>query len=324
MDKQVGVAFIGAGDISYLHGIAIKNIAAAKFCGLWNITQELANEKHALFGGKIYPSAAALCQDPEVDVVYILTSLEAHHRYATMALEAGKHVFVEKPVGSNVPEIESLRETANRAGKLCIPGHNYIYDDSIIRARDIIERGDIGDIVSIYIMYNIQHPEDVAARCEGVIRQILTHHSYILIYLGGQPKEVSAMKSVIHYEELKKEDLAMCNIKMHNESIAHFCASFAADDQAGDPWTMMVKVIGTHGATRYSYRDWVDNRKAQVHSQTYLAYPYSIEQIDRYFIERCVIKNEPPLSTLDDAITAQKMIEAMEASIDKSKIIPIR
>lgn len=319
----ITVGFIGAGDISLLHAEGIKACPNARLKGLWNITPELANEKSALFDCMIYDSAEALVNDPEIDAVFVLTALEAHHTYVMMAIEAGKHVFVEKPVGVTIQEIEEMRDGAEKAGVICMPGHNYIYEPSVRRAKGLIESGQLGDLVSFYIMYNIEHPESVAKRLPGVIRQIATHHAYILLYLAGLPKSISAMKSTIHYEHITQEDLAMVLLKMESGAIGHFCASFASDDHAGDPWTFMIKVIGTKGATRYSYRDWVENTPATVHSQTYSAYPFTIAEIDRYFIQDCILQGKKPLSTLDDAIMAQKIIEGIEASVEERREVDI-
>ena len=160
-------------------------------------------------------------------------------------------------------------------------------------------------------MYNIHHPEEVAKRYPGVVRQILTHHSYILLYLVGKPVELCAMKATLHYKEYQEEDIAMVQMRLANGALAHFCASFAADDHAADPWTVMVKVIGTAGSTRYSYRDHVEIKPGLVHSQTYTAYQGSITNEVRHFLVDCLRHGAKPLSTLDDAITAQKMIEAV-------------
>jgi predicted dehydrogenase len=321
---MIHVGFIGAGDISVLHAQAIAAIPGATLHGIWNITPDLAEEKVNLFGGKIYNSAEALVSDPVIDAVFVLTNLETHHKYVMMALAAGKHVFVEKPVGVSIPELQDMKMAAEKSKCILMPGHNYIYESSVLRAKELIDHGKLGDLVSIYVMYNIHHPEEVAARYPGVIRQILTHHAYISIFLAGIPQKVSAMKSVIHYKEITQEDISMVTMKMQNGALAHLCASFAADDHAGDPWTMMIKVIGTKGATRFSYRDWVENTPAQVHSQTYSAYPYTIANIDKYFLEDCLMQNRIPLSTIDDAITAQKIIEAVEKSVEEEKHIEIR
>lgn len=312
--KTFGIAFIGAGDISLLHAQAIEQCDNARLIGLWNITPELAAEKSRIFKCENYPSVEILLKDDRIDAVFILTILEAHYSYASMALKAGKHVFVEKPVATTIMELNQLMTIAKQVGKVCMPGHNYIYDPAVIRVKRLLDSGNLGKLVALYVLYNIHHPEEVAARYPGVIRQIMTHHAYISIYLAGTPQWVSAMKSVLHYEQIKQEDLAMSIMKMKNGSLVHLCASFAADDHAGDPWTMMVKIIGTKGAARYSYRDWVENTAGVVHSQTYSAYPFSILQIDQYFIEKCLQRDQSPLSTLEDAILAQKIIEAMERS----------
>ena len=127
------------------------------------------------------------------------------------------------------------------------------------------------------------------------------------------------MKSVIHYEEFDQEDLAMVQLKLQNGAIAHFCASFAADDNAGDPWSFAIKVIGTDGATRFSYRDWVENKPGVVHHHTYSAYEYGIRNEVRFFVENCVHAGEAPPSTIDDAITCQRIIEACETSVAEER-----
>ncbi|NND07940.1 MAG: Gfo/Idh/MocA family oxidoreductase [Saprospiraceae bacterium] len=320
MSDKLKVGFIGAGDISLLHAEGIAACEHADLIGLWNITDDLATEKSRLYHCRKYETAAALIAD--VDAVFVLTALEAHHRYVLMALEAGKHVYVEKPVGATVEEIEDMRELAARKGVICMPGHNYIYEPSVDRAKQLLASGRLGKLVAIYVMYHIQHPEEVAARFPGVVRQIMTHHAYISLYLSdGKPKKVSAMKSVIHYDEIPQEDLAMATIQMEDGAIVHFTASFAADDHAGDPWTMMIKIIGTKGATRYSYRDWVENTPGVVHSQTYSAYPFTILNADLYFIEECILKNKDPRSTMSDAIVAQQIVEAIESSIETDRHI---
>ena len=179
----------------------------------------------------------------------------------------------------------------------------------------MIDSGKLGDVVTIYILYNIHHPETVAQRYPGVIRQILTHHSYITCFLGGAPKSAMAMSSTINDGSVEKENLAMSILELENGGLAHFQASFAADDHASDNWTFAIKVIGTKGSTRFSHADWVQNQKAVVHSHTYSAYHYSIQNTVRYFIEDCLVDGKAPLSNLQDAVISLRTIEAIEESI---------
>ena len=319
----IGVGFIGAGDISILHARAVARCPGAKLVGLWNRGQDRAKQRASEFGCQNYESPEALVRDPNIQAVFVLTNLETHLEYTKLALNAGKHVLVEKPVGVSVAEIEEMKRLADAKKLVCMPGHNYIYEAGMNRSKELIDGGDLGRLVSCYAMYNIHHPEEVAKRYPGVVRQILTHNSYILLYLMGKPKRLCAMKACLHYKEYTEEDIAMVQLEMENGALAHLCASFAADDHAADPWTVMVKVIGTGGSTRYSYRDHVEIKPGLVHSQTYTAYAGSVMNEVRHFIDGCVRRGEAPLSTMADAITAQKMIEACERSIREGSVVEL-
>lgn len=321
-ENPVGIAFIGAGEVSLLHHKAVKSIAGARLVGLWNRTAKLATERAEAYACKRYDTPEQLVVDPEVQAVFVLTNLETHLQFVKLALEKGKHVLVEKPLGATVGEIEEMKSTAQRCGRICVPGHNMIHEDSLARAHELIKTGNIGKVVSCYVMYNIQHSEERASTLPGMVRHILTHNLYTMIYLVGRPIRVAALKATRHYEKLTKEDLAMCILELENGGLAHLCASFAADDLSADPWTYLVKVIGTAGTVRYTYQDWVEVKKGISHSHTYTAYQETITNEDRYFVEVC-LKGGAPRSSLDDAIVAQKTVEAVERSISKGVTVDI-
>lgn len=312
--KTLRIGFIGAGEVSQLHYSAIQEIGNAQLAGLWTRNKELGVKRSKQYGCQYYASPEELFNDPNIDAVMVLTNLETHLKFTGMALEAGKHVLVEKPVAENVPDIEEMKRISQKNGLVCVPGHNMIHEDSLKRARALIKNGDIGKIVSCYVLYNIMHSEERASTLPGVVRHILTHNIYTMMYLVGQPKRVTALKSRLHYENIEQEDLAMALIELENGGLAHLCANFAADDYSADPWTFMVKVIGTAGTTRYTYQDWVEIKKGFSHSHTYTAYQGSITNEDRHFVDLCLFGGLP-LSSLDDAIMAQKVIEACEKSI---------
>ena len=271
---------------SLLHEEGVNLSKNAELVGIWNRTVERAEEKARLFNCRVFNKPEELIQ--AVDVVYVLTNMETHYQYARMAIEKSRHVLVEKPTAVTIEEIKDLKSLAEKYSVHVAPVHNYIYEPSVTRAKDLIDSGKIGDLVSLYVLYNIHHPEKVASRYPGVIRQILTHHAYCTLYLVGKPDKVSCMKATINDGSVPQENIAMVTMKMKNNALSHLCASFASDDHAGDPWTFMIKVIGTKGATRYSYRDWVENTPAVVHSQTYSAYPYTIRETGKYFLENVI------------------------------------
>lgn len=312
------VAFMGAGDIFDLHARGVQETEDAEIVGIWNRTRSKAEQRADEFKiPTVFDSPTALFNCPDVDVVYVVTNMETHVEYSVAALQAGKHVLVEKPVASSVAEIERLQRAVEDSGRCCAPVHNYIYEPSVMRTRTMLAAGQLGRICSLYVMYNIHHPEAVCARLPGVIRQILTHHAYISLYLLGEPpRTVSCMKATINDGSVSQENLAHASLQFESGAIAHLSANFAADDHAGDPWTCVIKVIGTKGATRFSYRDWVENAPAVVHSHTFSCYPFSIRNVGKHFIERVIRAGEPPLSSIADAATCQRIIEACERSAD--------
>jgi predicted dehydrogenase len=321
-NRPVGIGFIGAGEISILHAKAVHAIPEARLVGLWNRTESRAAERAKMYECRRYATPEELVKDPDIDAVFVLTDLDTHLKYTKLALEHGKHVLVEKPLAATVADVEEMKYTAERLGLVCVPGHNMIHEDSLARAHALIQNGDLGKIVSCYVMYNIHHSEERASTLPGMVRHILQHNIYTMMYLVGRPTRVAAMKAMRHYEKLTKEDLAMVLVDLECGGIAHLCASFAADDLSADPWTFMVKVIGTEGTTRYTYQDWVEAKRGISHSRVYTAYQGTITNEDRYFVNVCLQGGEP-LSTMEDAIWSQKMIEAVEKSLAEDRIVPI-
>jgi predicted dehydrogenase len=208
--------------------------------------------------------------------------------------------------------------------------------------------------------YNIFHPEDVCARLPGVVRQIGTHHAYTVLYLLGAdpPREVSAFRSTLRDHSTgvadDRENLATITFTTASGAIVHLQFNFASDDHSSDAWSFYVKVgaargrrqpctrprapiltppapasvgrrqvIGSKGSTRYSYNDWVHNAKTMVHSHTYEPYPHTIAATDTHFVERVVGRGEPPLSTLDHAVMAQKILDAAEVSWTERRHVAI-
>ena len=315
--KTIGIGFIGAGDIADLHAEAVNELEGATLVGLWNRTNEKAVIKAKKFRCKTYATVDALLADPEIHAVFILTNMETHCDYTVKAAKAGKHILVEKPAASSITELDIMQQAINEAGVVCMPVHNYIYETGIKRAKSMIESGKLGAITQFYMMYNIHHAHEIRARYPGVIRQILTHHSYTMLYLAGKPKTISCLKHTTDPSLAPQENVVMATIQMQNGTLSHLSASFANDEHAGDPWTCIIKVIGTKGSTRYSYRDWVINDQNGPHSQTYQCYPESIKNTAIHFVDKVIRNGEKPLSSLADAISCQRIIEACELSVEK-------
>lgn len=317
---KVGVAFIGAGTVAEMHGRGLAAASKATLIGAYDLDCKKAEAITAKFGGRVFDSLQQLLAEPDVDAVHVLTPVPHHVAHAIASLKAGKHVLLEKPVAETLEEIAQLKAAAQQANRVCMPAHNYIYVPSIRRAKRLLAAGKLGDIGSLWILYNIFHSEPTAAAYGGVLRAVCNHHAYSVLYLLGRPRRVMAMASRVHYKKLACEDQAMIVCEMENGSIANLWSSFATDDRTSDPWTVVYKILGTNGGVSYSWNE------AQFKDDGGPAWGMPcyeegfIEEID-YFINRCVLGGEQPLSTLDDAANALKILMAAERSIAKPETL---
>ena len=312
---NVGIAFIGAGDVARWHAAAVTTCAQAKLIGFYDVQPARAASAARQYGGQAYGSIEELLNDPAVQAVTVLSPVEYHVQHALQALEAGKHVLVEKPIANQLSEVQQLERKAHESNKVCMPAHNYIYAPEVRRAQRLISAGTLGEVVSAWIIYSLYHPRDVAAKYPGVLRQIMTHHFYSLLYLLGRPVRLTALASETRSEKLNREDQVALILAMPNGALVNLFASFAADDQTSEPWTVTYKILGTQGGSLYSWRDAIVMAPGAGLAWRYPAYEESfLHEVD-YFVQRCILNGEPPLSTMQDAVTAQMLVEAAEEAI---------
>ncbi|HET6966682.1 MAG TPA: Gfo/Idh/MocA family oxidoreductase [Ornithinibacter sp.] len=99
---------------------------------------------------RAHGSYEALVGDPDVDVVYVATPHHLHLPHALLAIEAGKHVLVEKPVGLDAGEARTIGEAADRAGVFCMEAMWTLFLPKFDVVRQVIEDGVLGDVVAAH------------------------------------------------------------------------------------------------------------------------------------------------------------------------------
>ncbi len=92
---------------------------------------------------------ADVIEDKRVDAVVIATPVSTHFKLASVALRAGKHVFVEKPLASSSDEARALVALAEERGLVLMPGHTFLYSPSVVFVRELIQSGELGDLYFI-------------------------------------------------------------------------------------------------------------------------------------------------------------------------------
>lgn len=143
-----------------------------------------------------YPDATSvadydrLLADPTIGAVVIATPAATHHALALAALQAGKHVLVEKPLAFTVAECAELIDVANRSGLVLMPGHVFLYNAAVRKVRSFIESGELGEI---YYIYSQRLNLGQVRRDVNALWNFAPHDLSILSWwLGGRPERVAA------------------------------------------------------------------------------------------------------------------------------------
>jgi len=321
--REIGVAFIGAGIVAEMHGRGLAATPGARLIGVYDPKNSRAKAISARFGGRTYKKLEDVLSDQQVEAVHVLTPTPQHVPVSLKALQAAKHVLVEKPVAMTVGEIRRLQTAAERRRRVCMPAHNYIYVPSLRRAKRLIAGKKLGRIAALWVLYDIFHPDKIAAQCgAGVLRAICIHHAYSLLYLLGRPARVSATLSNACHPGLKFEDQAAITCEMPGGAIAHLWCSFAVNDPTSDPWTVLYKILGTRGGLTYSWNEAQFNDPGGP-AWGLPCYEDGFRGEIDHFINRAIRQGEQPLSSLEDAVDALQIIEAAERSAKNGKRQPV-
>ena len=150
--KKLRVGFIGAGAITDLHYLGYRDYPKAELHAICDVDETLLRRRASKWQiGKTYTDYRQLLADPEVDAVEVITPHHLHAEMGIAALEAGKHVSIQKPMAITVAECDALIEAAGRAGKLMRVFENFRFYPPLVKAKQLLDDGAVGEPLSIRI-----------------------------------------------------------------------------------------------------------------------------------------------------------------------------
>jgi len=154
-EKRIKVGLVGCGQIADAHLQQIRRIPWADLiavCDLEPLLARQAAERFEIAGQ--FTSLDQMIEQCRPDVVHITTPVESHRPLAKQLLNAGIHVYVEKPFTVDVDETRDVLDTARQQDRLVCLGHDQLFDPVWLECRRRIADGEIGDV---------QHVESVLA-----------------------------------------------------------------------------------------------------------------------------------------------------------------
>jgi predicted dehydrogenase len=174
--------------------------------------------------GRRYPSARTtpdyrqLLSDPELEAVVISTPVSTHYQFAREALEAGKHVLIEKPFTANISEAEELIELAESSNLTLMVDHTFIYTGAVRKIKEVVASGELGDLL---YFDSVRINLGLFQRDINVVWDLAPHDLAIMDFIiDREPLSVTATGSC--HVERGIENIAYVMLRFTDEFIAHF------------------------------------------------------------------------------------------------------
>ncbi|WP_373218172.1 Gfo/Idh/MocA family protein [Ruminococcus sp. 5_1_39BFAA] len=316
--KKIRIGLLGCGRVAGNHILAVNRCSSVEITAV-------AGGRHAKELGERLGvpvlQGGELCGSGLVDGVCILTPPQYHYDYAMEAIQAGKHVLVEKPVSFSVNEILEMDSAAEKKGVVCMPGHSYLYLPELMRMKEVQKDGRLGSPGYLYMSETYYMNHELSAKYTGPETDVLCHQLYLSLAFLGIPKRISAFRTEIQEQEgqMGGPQVAVM-LEYENGAIVQILVCWAMEDHTSDPWTFKIKMLGTKGSMHFSRRDFVENL-GMGYDQS--LYQEMFDREMRWFAEECIGKGNQPLSTMKDAAWVCRLHGMILEAVKEKKIVEV-
>ncbi len=341
--NKIRIGIIGAGNIGGVH--AKEFSALAEQCQITAITDAylpLAQEKATLYGiAAVAESPEALIEREDVDAVIIGVPNQHHAPLAIRAIEAGKHVLLEKPMAINSEEARKIYDASKQTGAIVMIAHQMRFEAVPMQIKEQVERGELGRIYTAktgwYRRKGIPGWGTWFTRMDqsggGPLIDIGVHMLDLALHLMGNPKPVSVYGATYAEFGPKRkgigtwgkpnwdgvydvEDLATALIKMEDGSTLSLEVSWAVHmDTDNAPF---VHLMGSEGGASYKAGSGkLLTEKFDRPIETSLSKPENDEgeraRLSRHFLA-CIREGKQPITSALSGYTNNLILDAIYES----------
>jgi predicted dehydrogenase len=160
--------------------------------------------------------------DESVDAVVVATPVPSHYELTKSALEAGKHVLVEKPPATRAAEMEELVRMARERQLVLMPGHLLLYHPGVRTLKQLVDSGALGDVLCVY---GNRQNLGVIRKDENALWSLGVHDLSVILYLVGEEPD----EAVAHGRAFLQpgvEDVVFCYLRFPSGKVAHMHLSW--------------------------------------------------------------------------------------------------
>ncbi len=267
MSARVRMAVVGCGYWGSKHVRVAAETPSAKLALAVDSRPERRNYIEASYAGVATSGAFEAALGPDIDAVVLATPISSHYPLARQALEAGKHVLVEKPLATDVDECRELVDLARRRGLVLMVGHTFEYHPAVEYLRQMVEGGDLGEI---FYVDSARLNLGLFQRDANVLWDLAPHDLSIVYRILGQEAVTISAHGSDHILP-GVADVAFANLSFDREVRAHLHVSWL------DPCKVRrVTVVGSKAMVVFN--DVAASEKVRVYDKRFTYSPSG----DRY------------------------------------------
>jgi predicted dehydrogenase len=173
-------------------------------------------------GARITASFDEMLADDTLDAVVVATPVPTHYALAKQALEAGKHVLVEKPPAMRTTEIDELVAIASSSGRVLMPGHLLLYHPGVVKLKELISSGELGEVLCVY---GNRQNLGIVRMDENALWSLGVHDLSVILYLLDEDPVVATAQGR-DFLTPGVEDVVFCFLRFPSGKIAHMHLSW--------------------------------------------------------------------------------------------------
>lgn len=252
--EKIRFGVIGCGSIGPTHMGALKQIGDAELVAVADTVAERAQSAAKKYDvPRVYASAHELLRDPDIDAVCLCTPSGMHGEGAVAALEAGKHVIVEKPMEVSLEACDRMIAAEDSTGKKLAIISQHRFDAATVLVKDAIDAGKLGKIVladaSVKWWRTQQYYDSGDWRGTwqwdggGALMNQGVHTVDLLQWLTGGVASLYAQTRTAAHERIEVEDVAVAALTFENGAVGTLTATTAA----WDGFPVKIDIYGTEG-----------------------------------------------------------------------------
>ena len=251
--EQVGLAIIGStGVIGETHIDAIRQLSSCRLVGVNARRQEPLRHQASELGVKAYPTLDDALSDSDVDAIIIATPHPSHRDITLQAVEAGKHVLVEKPMSVTPSEADDMAAAARRSGVSLGVLFNNRFRPEAVKMRELIDQGAVGEIYRATMTSAMFRTQDYYDRLDwrgtwqdeggGALINQGIHAIDMFQWLAGMPQSVYGVTRTLKHT-IEVEDYASAILEYEGGAVGTLhCDTVQAPSQ------QRIEIYGENGA----------------------------------------------------------------------------